>query len=265
MSDDFFDTPAKKPSAKAASSNAEGQPEPIKNPTTPTEKPDFMSMWDTDTEYREARPEADTNPDTEPDGTDTEQEDFAIDDEAAEFAADLAVNANQEGMSRLLRWMHGEGELSDYRANNESLLKKAWHRFFTALNIKISKEKGILFANVLAFGMSFTIGIWKLIGRIVSGAFRWPWKKKKVNVDVEETATTATVATVAPVEKDAFPDPTLKQCPQSKISFAPGTGYPKNKNNKHYDQYATRSAYQSMLNYARTEEKKSDTKEKDNE
>ena len=268
MSDDFFDTPAKKPSDKAAYSDAEGQPEPIKTPTAPTEKPDFMSMWDTDTEHREARPNSDTESDTESD-LDDQKEEFAIDAEAAEFAADLAVNANQEGMSRLLRWMHGEGELSDYRANNESLLKKAWHRFFTALNIKISKEKGILFANVLAFGMSFGIGIWKLIGRVVSGKFRWPWRKKKVNVeDVEETATTATtapVAATAPVEKHEFPDPTLKLCPQSDISFAPGTGYPKNKNNKHYDQYATRSAYQSMLNYARQTEKKSDTKEKDNE
>ena len=126
-----------KPSDSAESSKDEPVQIQQDNPTEPTTESDFMSVWDTDTEYREER-KTTSESDTESTESVEEEDDFGIDGEAAEFAADLAVNANQEGMSRVLHWMHGEGEVADYRANNESLLRKAWHRFFTALNIKIS-------------------------------------------------------------------------------------------------------------------------------
>ena len=271
MNNSFFDNPKEKPSGSEVSSKDEPVQIQQDNPTEPTTESDFMSVWDTDTEYREER-KTTSESDTESTESVEEEDDFGIDGEAAEFAADLAVNANQEGMSRVLHWMHGEGEVADYRANNESLLRKAWHRFFTALNIKISKERGIVFANLLAFGWSLGIGIWKMIGRMFSGKFRWPWSRKKSQPEPErmmvknpnpvQNPNPVPVAVPVPAE-EAFPEePPLKVCPQSEVAFKPGTGYPKNPELPYYDTFLNRGAYQTMLNNARTEKKKSDAKEK---
>lgn len=265
MSNTFFDDPTEKPAKTATSSETEnGQNQPITEPETETKSdagtksaPDFMSMWDQPTEHKE--PKAGTNEDGEEIEDDEDgDEGAAMDPEAAAFAAELATNANQEGMSRLLWWMHGEGNPADYRTQNEGILLKAWRRFFEMLNIQITKERGIIFANLIAFGWSLGIGVWKLIARIVSGNFRWPWsKKKKEGPTADEMAAEfhgqqnqpdpiqdAEIIEPEP-EVDYWADKPHSVCMWTNEKFETGQGFPKDKSHQYYDCFANRSAFQS--------------------
>lgn len=270
MSDSFFEDPESKPAVSEAFKGSEDDVIGNKKSNNPTLDANFMSVWDTDTEYREARSD-NTETDAESDAESIDDEAYEIDDEAIDFAADLAVNANQEGMARVLHWMHDEGEVDDYKANNETLLRKAWKRFFAGLNIRISNNKGILFANLLAFGWSLGIGIWKVIGRVLNRTFTWPWKRKKSAPEPEPTFTNPMRPT-EPVRpqptpdelktETSFSDVPLKVCKETGEVFKPGEGYPVNPTHEHYDQYASRGAYQTMLNNAR---KKKSTAKKESE
>jgi len=273
MSEEFFENPESKPVLPEASKGSDQDVIGEKSPIDPIPDADFMSVWDTETEYRETKSD-DAEPDAESDDETIDDESFEIDDEAIDFAADLAVNANQEGMARILHWMHDEGDVDDYKANNETLLRKAWKRFFAGLNIRISNNKGILFANLLAFGWSLGIGIWKVIGRVLNKTFVWPWKRKPapepepvftpmrpaqpVRPEPKPKPNPAPTDSSPETPENNFPDVPLKVCKATGEVFKPGTGYPVNPSHEHYDQYASRGAYQTMLNNAR--KKKSNAK-----
>ncbi len=259
----FFDTPAqdavpiaetpKKPKVK-------NQP---KADTKADVSSDIFDYWDQETEYREPNAKADTDSDEEPT---PEADTVNIDPEAVEFAADLAVGMNQEGMSRVLHWMHNEGEVEDYRTANESVLHSAWSRFFKLMNIEISANKGVIYANVVAFGWSLGLGVWKLIARVLSGAFKWPWsRKKKEKVEVEIHRPEPLPKQVKKdlnyqdveeaIEVDIWKDKPFNICKETDEKFTPGTGYPKDKNNVNYDKFINRGAFQAYTNKHRKSEK----------
>jgi len=261
----FFDDPPVKPAPTAE--------KPVETPTTeqpitePQPQPksegsgDWQTLWEQPTEYRE------TKESTDPDNEDIEddKEDVGMDPEAADFAADLAVNMNQEGMSRLLHWMHAEGQPTDYRAANEGVLHKAWHRFFVLMNIQITANKGVLFANLVAFGWSFGIGIWKLISRIVSGAFRWPWSRKKKRSKEDQTAEFAEqiidISKDQPQPQQPPPPPVdpwenipHNVCMETGEKFKKGTGFMRNPDHEYHDKFASRSAMQKWKERLKREE-----------
>lgn len=250
--EDFFTNPPSKPSENKGSENIDKGETRQDDQVTDQNPADFFTYWDQETEHRETKEP--TNLD-EPEMEDDTQE-MGMDEEAVGFAADLAVNANQEGASRLLHYLHGDGEASEYRAKDTNLLHTAWSRFFRMMNIQISKEKGVLWANLLTFGWSFGIGIWKFISRVVSGAFRWPWSKKAEKVEVQQAspspAPPSPSAAPSPLSADEiplaevvedFPDVPMKACKWDGTPFPAGEGYPVRKSHELYDQFQSQSAH----------------------
>jgi len=270
----FFEDPTDEP---ATLTRPEPTPEPVTQPTAePTGGNAFFDVWDSPTEEKEVADDVDLDDDDYADDIDdTEgQDEMPMDHESADFAAGLAVGFNQLGMSTLLRWMHGEGEVSDYRADNEEPLYKAWYRFFKIMNIKITANRGVFFANVVAFGWSFGMGVYKLLSRIISGSFRWPWSRKKKAAQPEpdpfadlntpdpidithhqppptapnlngatQQATKAAKKPVAPPP----PPPEFNICLKTGERFTPGTGFPRSKKHEYHDKFKDRAAWQHFL------------------
>jgi len=284
---DFFAEPAVKtpPSAETSAEQPTAQtppaqPEPPKN--EPKAAPSSDPLMDFITQPTEHREEKQTNPETEPgaDGEEPSEEPVTLDAEGIEFASELATNANTMIMGQTLSWMDGENPAEDFQPapGGRDLIKKAWARFFEIVNINITANKGVLYANLVAYAWHLMATSWKFFGRLISGKVRFPWSKKpepqpepeiefqpggpapdfhgaaknatsrkeqavkKVAKFVKDNAQDAEILTETP--KPQIPDAPKKVCLETGQPFTPGEGFPRSKENPVYDKFSNRAAWQ---------------------
>lgn len=260
------------------------QPAPPKtDPKPATDSGDpFINYINQPTEHREEKAQPD---DPENDTDRPEEEPVSMDAEGIEFASELAVNANTTIMGSLLAWMDGENPAEDFQPapGGRELIKKAWARWFQILNINITANKGILYANAVAYAWHLMSAGWKFFGRLLTGKVRFPWSKKPQpqpevefhpggpSPDFEAATKAATTTTKKAVDKVAKfvadnaenaeivpqpkpqPEPPKKVCLESGQPFEPGTGFPRSKDHPLHDKFADRGSYQKRKERIRKE------------
>lgn len=113
------------------------------------------------------------------------QEPVELSDEWLEIFAWAGVELTDEIMPRVLQYLHADSNPDKFKLqpSRRDRLKLAWLAFLRKVLPAWSDQQGLFAVIIMLYIEHIVVGVWKLFGRIMSGAFKWPdfWPFSRFN------------------------------------------------------------------------------------